>query len=346
MEIKFSIVVPVFNCEKYVDSCVQSIINQSFLNWELILVNDGSTDSSSLICEKYALVDGRIKIINQINSGPFSARENGFYNTNGTYVIFVDSDDFLTSNCLEELSKIISKTNPDLVIFSYFFYENECYIENDLKLSSGHYEGDSISIIKKSILKNESNMLWNKCFKRDIYYEDDGAKIDKSSIIEEDLLMSLRFFDRAKKIDIVDNRLYVYRQIETSTMHQAIDLAHLDKKINPSSTSVLTYYAAKWNLLNDCLFNIYETKFDTLYKLIIGMYIEYGWMTLKTQIKKRDLLNLIDDKAKDMLDKVYLPIRKRVLLVLVKKKRFLFLHLFFVISKIIKRDVFKNRRDK
>lgn len=112
---KYSFVVPVYNTSKYLKRCIDSLINQSYENFEIILVNDGSTDNSLDILKEYKKKDKRIKIINQKNQGLSMARNNGVKKTTADYILFVDSDDYIDLNTLEELEKV--KTNPDLIRF-------------------------------------------------------------------------------------------------------------------------------------------------------------------------------------------------------------------------------------
>ena len=117
---KISIVVPVYNVEKYLSKCLESLISQTLADIEIICINDGSTDKSLEILENYASKDNRVKIINQENQGVSTARNNGLACANGEYVTFVDSDDWLESNSCEELYNKAIQTNSDIVLFSHY----------------------------------------------------------------------------------------------------------------------------------------------------------------------------------------------------------------------------------
>jgi len=105
---KVSIIVPVYNTEKYLAQCIDSVISQTYKNWELIMIDDGSTDSSGIILDKYAGDDDRIKIIHKVNEGQFISRRKGILAASGDYILFLDSDDYWKDNCLEVLDKTIS----------------------------------------------------------------------------------------------------------------------------------------------------------------------------------------------------------------------------------------------
>ena len=105
----FSVIVPVYNAEKYLSRCIDSILNQTYQNFELLLVDDGSKDKSGSICDKYGKTDSRVIVIHQSNSGPGTARNNGLHNAKGRYIIFVDSDDYLDSTYFEVVAENINE---------------------------------------------------------------------------------------------------------------------------------------------------------------------------------------------------------------------------------------------
>ena len=126
-----SIIVPVYNVELYLSKCIDSILAQSFTDWECILVDDGSKDSSGKICDEYALKDTRIKVIHQTNKGVSVARQVGIDNASGEYSIHIDPDDWVEPNMLEELYNKAKTDDADMVICDYFKHEGgtQTYIE-------------------------------------------------------------------------------------------------------------------------------------------------------------------------------------------------------------------------
>ena len=111
----FSVIIPVYNVEKYLDACVQSVLDQDCSDYELILVDDGSTDRSGEICDEYEKKDNRVKVIHQENGGLSCARNTGIRAAKGDYLVFIDSDDWIDSNSLDAFEKIISKTHPEII---------------------------------------------------------------------------------------------------------------------------------------------------------------------------------------------------------------------------------------
>ena len=120
-----SIVVPVFNTEKFLPNCLDSIRNQQFRDFEVILVDDGSTDESSAICDKYAEIDGRFTVHHRKNSGVSAARNYGILCAKGDYITFVDSDDYIFPFYFKEIIKIIDESSPDVVVTSGYYWGNE-----------------------------------------------------------------------------------------------------------------------------------------------------------------------------------------------------------------------------
>ena len=119
----FSIITPVYNSKEYLQECIDSVINQTFTSWELILVDDGSTDGSGEICDTY-LSDSRIKVIHQANAGAFKSRINGIEAASGVYMLGLDADDLFEIDCLEKIKNAITLSNSDLILFGYHKFGN------------------------------------------------------------------------------------------------------------------------------------------------------------------------------------------------------------------------------
>lgn len=113
--LKISVIVPIYNTDKYLEPCIQSVLNQTYANWELILIDDGSSDSSGTIADKYELTDERIKVVHKPNEGVSAARNQGIDMSSGDYIAFLDSDDVLTENCLEMLLEAAVNHDADIV---------------------------------------------------------------------------------------------------------------------------------------------------------------------------------------------------------------------------------------
>lgn len=176
--IRFSIIIPVYNVEKYLSECIDSVLHQNFSNYEIILVDDGSTDSSGQICDEYAQKYSNIKVIHKENGGLSDARNFGIKEAKGEYLMFLDSDDFWEgTTILSDLSKIIDEEKSDLII-----NEIATFFEESSKSAVRKFQ--NIKKIKNNIFKDNLDFL----VRNDIYYATACNKTIKRSIIEENNL--------------------------------------------------------------------------------------------------------------------------------------------------------------
>ena len=169
----FSIIVPVYNVDKYVSKCIQSILEQNYQEWELILIDDGSEDTSGMICEKYAKSDSRIKVIHQSNYGVSSARNLGLKVAKGEYIIFVDADDWLDTKILAKYHEVLKKQRFDMVAcdcYNVWRGESHEFIESANKWRGNGDRSLNQEELFYSILYCSAT-LWNKAFKQDVVSE-------------------------------------------------------------------------------------------------------------------------------------------------------------------------------
>ena len=166
--LKLSIIVPVYNAEKYIHKFVMSILNQTFTNFELILINDGSSDNSGNICDHYASVDERIKVIHLKNSGASVARNVGVENAIGDYIGFVDSDDYIDSNMYHDLLEAAEDTNADIIKCGY--REFDCDLMGRVCNFDSEYEciRDKKTLLSRFFEGVLYVVVWNGIYKREI----------------------------------------------------------------------------------------------------------------------------------------------------------------------------------
>lgn len=228
---KISIIVPVYNVEKYIDECVQSLVNQTYTNLEIILVDDGSTDKSGQKCDNWAKKDSRIKVIHQKNSG--GARGgviSGVNASTGEYIAFLDSDDWFVPQTMETLLNILNAHNADCVQFEYLHFING----NAEKHSHQKFEILNENDIKQQALVNlfangvHKNTQWNygrtdKLYKADIIRKI-ICELNPSITIYEDMDMNLHIANRCKKAVIAPEcHFYCWRHIDGSISKRMID---------------------------------------------------------------------------------------------------------------------------
>lgn len=169
-----SIIVPVYNVEKYIDRCVHSLLSQTLENIEIILVDDGSSDNCPQICDNYANKDNRIKVIHKTNAGLGYARNSGLEVAKGKYVAFVDSDDFVSSNMYNELIMLADKYNLDTVFCGYNYYNKDDDISRKVEseqLSIIKNDNAGVTMIEKMLSSdNKKNIVdFDMCVWRAIY---------------------------------------------------------------------------------------------------------------------------------------------------------------------------------
>lgn len=211
-KIAISIIVPVYNSEKYIHECLDSIINQSFRDFECIIVNDGSSDGTRSIVEEYRSRDPRIRMISQKNEGPSSARNKGLKKAQGEHIIFLDSDDFFEESLLSDLYKK-AELAADIVACNVNKYDTskDVYIKNIL--SFGEYSnrcGISSTTDPKKILNLISGLVPNKLYKKSLLL-DNGIKFNENLHRYEDVIFAARAAVAAQNICIVDKPLINYR---------------------------------------------------------------------------------------------------------------------------------------
>ena len=226
---KISVIVPVYNVENEVGKCIDSIINQTYSDIEIILVNDGSTDSSLKICQSYC--DERICIINKINGGLSDARNAGLKVATGDYILFVDSDDYIEEDTCEKFIEILKDDEPDLVVGDYYIKNESTEIlmqHSCLKNGKIYSRDEYLSItIKNNQLRMEA---WLNLYNRE-FIEKYNFKF-KKGIYHEDMQLIPNILLEAKTIMYVRNAFYHYIQRSGSIMHQNNETKRLNDTLD------------------------------------------------------------------------------------------------------------------
>lgn len=214
----FSVLVPVYNTSKYLRECVESILLQSFSDFELLLIDDGSNDGSDEICDEYAELYLAVRVIHKQNEGLMMTRRRGFKEAKGEYCVWVDSDDKLYDKCaLEKIYNTIIKTGCDLVIYNYVYGEGGGRKERVSHLFDYRtdfvFEGKTKSqLYEKLVTSNSMNNIWIKCPSRNIVDIDTDYSVWKDDICRaEDLFQSFPILSNANKVGYIQEPLYYYR---------------------------------------------------------------------------------------------------------------------------------------
>ncbi|MCL2283794.1 MAG: glycosyltransferase [Fibromonadales bacterium] len=241
-----SIIIPVYNTEKYLSECLKSVLSQTYNSFELILVNDGSNDNSEFICKDFQNRDSRIKYIFQENAGANRARENGVKNACGEWIMFVDADDTIEQNALQIL--IDNSLDVDIVI-----------AELDVRWKSEFYGKMLAKQYTSLLLKRKINPgPVAKLFKR-FLFEDNIFDIPKRIILGEDLIMNVRLAENANKVKSIEHSIYHYRQVEESISHRKywtlFDVKDIYKCLK-DSVSEENKEKLKWSLRLSLFYNL------------------------------------------------------------------------------------------
>lgn len=252
---KISVIVPIYNAETSLKRCVNSIINQSYTNIEIILVDDGSTDDSANICDEYAHKDPRIRVLHQINSGLAGARNAGLDSATGEWILWVDSDDYIDVELCETVYLSAIKYNADIVVFGFSkFYDN-----GEIESFSFEEKSRLLSVseaMKQLSDKRIGNFSWNRFFKKTLF---DSIRYEEGKVYE-DIGTTYRLIDKASTIFFLAKPLYYYYQSNASITH-TISLKNIADKFeqrNQQYSFLKKYYddaakLVKEELLADAL---------------------------------------------------------------------------------------------
>ena len=326
---KFSIIMPVYNVEKYVEKAIRSVMNQTYKNFELIVVNDGTKDNSMDIIKKLQKEDKRIKIFNKENGGLSSARNFGLKYATGEYVCFVDSDDYVHANYLEVLYNEILKKKSDLIIFGYnvdVVDFNESVL-NEIDIFENYQEFNR----KNKLYFENVSMIgyaWNKCFKRSIIEENNLTYEEGTSYIE-DIIFNCDFIKQCTNIIIIPNIIYHYVQRERETLGRKgyNNMLELDLRYSDKLKQILL-------LLNNSRRKVDKTIYNTLFERIKW---SINIITFDKSISRKNKLTKINgyfsyvrNNIKKFNSNVVLTKKDKLFMFLVKTN---FVRMFYLLNK-------------
>lgn len=214
--ILFSIIVPIYNIEQFLPACVESLINQTYSNMEIILVDDGSADDSSEICDNYAAVDCRVQVVHKKNGGHVSARQMGVEVATGDYVVCVDGDDWIDLKTVETFHSVLQKNDVDIVCCGYEEVLGEKHSRYPLSVRKGMYTREDIEreifpqLISSPEGKCFSQYIWAKAYRRELF-QTCHMLLNPRINNGEDLACTRTIFYNAHSLYVLDDCLYCYR---------------------------------------------------------------------------------------------------------------------------------------
>lgn len=298
---KVSIIVPIYNLEHYLRQCLDSCINQTLRDIEVICVNDGSIDNCSEIINEYAIKDNRIKIINQDNQGLSIARNHGMDIAQGEYILFLDSDDWLALDCCEVAYNQAKENNNDFICFSYYNCDNNGEIINHTDFNKLKNIIKNKQINPKSVKDShyiQSAFVWNKIYNRR-WLNDNHIKFIKMEW--EDLPFTIMAFINSSSFSLINKPLYYYRNREDSLTKRVSIKGAIKSKTIPL-TYILKTEDNK-NLLKTYM-NYYFASLFWWYKKLPNNRNE------KLQYKELMMMSLQQSEKYDFRAKLYLLLLK------------------------------------
>ena len=317
-----SVIIPIYNVEQYLKRCVDSVINQTYKNIEIILVDDGSPDNCNKICDEYAKADKRIKVIHKTNGGLSSARNEGLNIAEGEYICFIDSDDWVSESFVEFLINNIIKENADIITCETLDVKNERDIEENKKgeyLEIKTYDKDYVIENMYSEKLQLKPAVQNKMYKSYIF---DNLRF-KEGMIHEDEEILIKILLKSNKITITNKKLYYYFLSTDSIMR---------RKFNINRLNILDALEERIDILTNTKYkNALNQTINRYYEQLNEMYFLLKTSDIK---EKEHFLNQVKQKIKRT--------KKRLTNYTIKKKVKMFIKRNMpTIVKIIKTN--KNR---
>lgn len=334
-----SIIVPVYNSERYLTECIESILHQCYKDYELILVDDGSIDSSLRICQNYKYKDDRIRVLSQKNKGSTAARKNGLSIALGYYIGFIDSDDWIHSHMFGEMCQMAKEYDADIVMCDMVSVYKNAKIDITQEISEGYYDKKRLcQEVYPTMLCDRINYsfykvfpaFWNKIFKKEIITSC-LRQIDERVKLGDDLVCIYPCLLKANKIYYLKNRyLYYYRQRDNSLSREynsqylknlGIIVENLKKNINYSNFAcqMAGYVCHK---VEDAIEEGLALGFDR---------------ELKDMLRK-DYTNAELQSLVDMFDKSYLSYFQKLKLFLLNKEKYGVLFMLCKMKQLFKRN--------
>lgn len=327
-----SIIVPVYNVEKYLEKCILSILEQNFQDFELLLIIDGSKDRSDKICYKYAKLDKRISVFEKENGGLSDARNYGINKAKGEYLTFIDSDDWISNNFLENLYNAIKKTNKDISLCPFVsVYEDGkiiCGNKNHFCEFTKIELLENLFFTKEKLIDAKINvMTWGKLYKRELFKDVEFPK----GRLHEDVATTYLIFDKSNGAVYTNECKYFYLQRQGSIM------GNLNYKANSNHLKNFTAY--KKNYIEQIAyfenknFSIYkEIQIKYAKKLLVGYALEKNIETNNFIKKQLDEIKLSEIKK----------LKENIILILFALYKTVPNIYKFIVSKLI----LKKRRNK
>lgn len=270
---RFSVIVPVYNIELYIEKCILSIINQTYDDIEIIIVDDGSTDTSRTICDCYAAQDPRIIVIHKENGGLVSARKAGSAIATGDYTLYVDGDDWLDKNTIAEIYKYIDKYSPDCVCFGFIVRKKDSDIEMMVNANCGLYSKADLErkiypyLIEDKQGKYFLHSAWGKAYKTNIL-KTFQMSVDDNISMSEDAALTIPLISNINTMFVMPDCLYNYNMLNELSITRAKKVLNWDNQYY-----LMNHFRDNLVLLNrDFEEQIYRNALHNLFNVAIAQF--------------------------------------------------------------------------
>lgn len=348
---KVSIIIPMYNSEKYITDCINSVLNQTYKNIEVIIINDGSTDQSLSLCQEFAIKDSRVNLINIKNSGVSAARNIGIENSTGDFITFVDSDDWIKENMIELAIEKIKEKKADVVMWSFYRnfpnkqvnssflpFKEKVFNENKDHLFLGSIHARFGKVTESS--GASIGTVWCKLYKAEIIKEN-NLLFNPTLTRAQDVIFSMKALNSAEKIYYFDERLYHYRISNTSTTSG-------NKFIEDTNKPFDSLLAEFENFINENDFSGNKNFYNALHARAIQVlmwhldhYYFHDQYPNKLRMMRKQIKELINKEpyktAIEKVDRKVLPKKERLMVALFKKRLILLFYFIYSINSKRKR---------
>ncbi len=294
----FSVVMPIYGVEKYLADGIDSVLNQSCQDFEIILVDDCSPDNSGAICDEYAKKDSRIRVLHlEKNGGLSNARNKGFELVNGEFVFFMDSDDTIATNLLAQVKTALEKNRAEVTVFGIHeeYFDNNGVLNNTVDITFGEEKYfDDVTELRKAVIELEKKTLygyaWNKIYDVD-YLKKIGAEFKKITLIE-DIMYNLEVFTDITKLNLLEITPYNYKKRLNGSLTNKFVKDYYE--LHRQRVEMILNQYKKWNLCDD---NVKKALAD-IYSRYIFSALQRN-CDIRSQMKHKDrkewLLNLFKE---------------------------------------------------
>lgn len=309
---KYCVIIPAYNCEKYIDKCISSIINQTYDSFEVVIVDDGSTDNTVAICDSYVSKYNNVRCFHRTNHGTTESRFFGIKQADSEYCLFCDADDFYEENIFEQIDAKLSNSNVDMLMYEFRKIDsNGKFLRHGSSLTHLVNNSSKKCIIEELVSNYSLNSLWTKVVRREILLNIEN-KIDKfrNVVLGEDIIQSIFIIESCKSFIILDKELYNYRVYsESVSKNYKIKFIYDFYQVY----NEMYDFCVRSNMSNETIGKFYNRYIKNLYRYFI-IYLIDG-------IEKKQFIELykysVNQKLYKSVSNDFLTLKSKLLVLII-----------------------------